>query len=198
MADDTLQEALVGARRMYDRQVSTLENIDDVAMRTVRTAVLLLGFVASALTVAGPAALAGISPFSAAFATMGVLALFGAAFVGVGTFSVTRYRLELTHGHLSAAETLPYNEWAQSALIELETAIGDLNEQIEQNSEYVEIAQGLMLFGSLSLLYATGLVIVHRSYGIAPWKQVAGVVLALAALLLAVRVLVPHEEWSTQ
>ena len=68
---DSGEEALESARRIYDRQVETLDNIDDKAMRAVRTAVLILGFVAAALTTAGPSAVSPAKPLPVGIAALG-------------------------------------------------------------------------------------------------------------------------------
>lgn len=179
MTDDAEadREALAGARRVYDRQITTLDSIDDKAMRTARTAVLILGFVAAALTAGGPAALSEISTLPVAIAFAGVLGIFGAAFVSVGIYTVTEYPIELRQGDLLAASRVPDEDWIAGAIGRLDRVSTEIESEIDQNARYLEYAQIFLLFGSLLLLYSTAITVISRSYGIEPKNQTLVVLL---------------------
>jgi hypothetical protein len=173
MADDgdARSEALAGARRVYDRQVTTLENIDDKAMRTTRTAVLILGFIAGALTAAGPGSVSSLSVVPTIIGSFGTVTVFGSAFVGVGIYTVTEYPVEIREGDLRAAGRAPRDAWIDGAIGQLDGASTSIQAEIEQNAEFLEVAQLLLIVGSLCLLYATAVTVVARSFGISPAEQ---------------------------
>lgn len=173
MADDgdARDEALAGARRVYDRQVATLENIDDKAMRTTRTAVLILGFIAGALTAAGPDSVSDLSIVPTIIGSFGTLTVFGSAFVGVGIYTVTEYPVEIREGDLRAAGRAPRDAWLDGAIGRLDGASTSVQAEIEQNAEFLEVAQLLLIVGSLCLLYATAVTVIARSFGISPAEQ---------------------------
>ncbi|WP_436932348.1 hypothetical protein [Halosimplex halobium] len=188
MADDgdARSEALAGARRVYDRQVATLENIDDKAMRTTRTAVLILGFIAGALTAAGPASVSDLSLVPAIIGSFGTVAVFGSAFVGVGIYTVTEYPVEIREGDLRSAGRAPRDAWLDGAIGRLDDASTSIQAEIEQNAEYLEVAQLLLIAGSLCLLYATAVTVVARSFGVSPTEQSAAFAAGVVLLTVAV------------
>lgn len=181
---DARGEALAGARRVYDRQVATLENIDDKAMRTTRTAVLILGFIAGALTAAGPDSVSDLSIVPTIIGSFGTLAVSGSAFMGVGIYTVTEYPVEIREGDLRSAGRAPRSAWLDGAIGRLDDASTSIQAEIERNAEYLEVAQLLLITGSSSLLYATAVTVAARSFGVSPGEQTAAVV--IGATLMAV------------
>ena len=90
-ATGALENAVEESRREYDKKVETMEEIDDKAMRSVRTAVILVGLVVSALSVSGPSAVGEISTLPILSATLGIGTLTVSITVGIGVYTVTRY-----------------------------------------------------------------------------------------------------------
>lgn len=187
-SEDGTAPALEGARRVYDRQITKLESIDDKAMRTARTAVLILGFIAAALTTAGPGVLSDVSGLTASLGVIGAVSVFASAFLSVGVYTVTEYPVEIREGDLRAANRVTNEEWRWVAIDRLDEASTEIEPEIEVNAEYLEQSQFLLLLGVFLLSYATGITVVARSYGIAPWEQTV-VVGIIAAILLVVRVI---------
>lgn len=70
------------ARAVLEAQQTTLADVDEKAMRTVRTTVLLIGAIASAVKVAR-------SEFHAGLATLGSVFLFGSLALGLATYDET-------------------------------------------------------------------------------------------------------------
>lgn len=84
------------SRRSFHRQVEQLKDIDDKAMRSVRTAVVVIGFVVTAVGVVSRIGGVSLGVGSALFTGVGVLFLTATVVVGVGTATVTEYRTRFT------------------------------------------------------------------------------------------------------
>ncbi|MGB9932856.1 hypothetical protein [Haloarcula amylolytica] len=180
-SDDGRDPALESARRVYDRQISKLESIDDKAMRTARTSVLILGFIAAGLTSAGSDALSGLSLLAVVIGGVGALGVFASAFVSVGIYTVTEYPVEVREGDLRAAGRTTRDRWINGAIGQLDKASTEIEPEIEVNSEYLEYAQLLLLLGVLLLSYGTATAVISQSYGPSPAQQTV----LLVALVLA-------------
>jgi hypothetical protein len=191
--DDARGEALEAARRVYDRQVSELENIDDKAMQTSRTAVLILGFIAAGLTAAGPSVADDIhlTPFT--HGVLGTLALVASAFISVGVYTVTEYDWEIEPADLEAARHAPRGRWLDAATDSLDEASEDIERQLSRNGSYLQTSQFLLLLGSWLFLLGATYTIVHRSFGIKPPVQAAFLVGVAILLSSVVRLKFPPE-----
>lgn len=84
------------SRRSFQRQVEQLKDIDDKAMRSVRTAVVVIGFVVTAVGVVTRIGNVSLGYGSAIFTGFGVLFLIVTVVTGVGTATITEYRTRLT------------------------------------------------------------------------------------------------------
>lgn len=181
MADDDARElALREARRQLDNQVQIVEGIDDKAMRTVRTAVLILGFVASTLGIAGPDALRGLSLIPLLLLSFGVLCLFTAALTGIGTYAFTEYTLGISIDEMQHDPDVGRTEWLDEALASYEQLIGSLEGKLNDNSEFVVEAQFALLAGVSSLLIGASMTLVTASYAVTPAEQLLALLLAVA------------------
>jgi hypothetical protein len=184
MADeDAREEALRAARRVYDRQVAELENIDDGALRTSRTAVLILGFVAAALTATGPTAARQIRPLPLLIITFGGIGVFTSTFLGISVYNITSYRNEVDGQLLKASTSTPAAEWRDRVLDRLDDANSELASEVERNGRYLEVAQLALLAGVGALVYGTSMVVIHRSFGISPVTQGIAWLIFLATLI---------------
>lgn len=175
--EEAVTVALHEARRAFDNQQAKLKEIDDKAMRTLRTSILIIGFAVSAVAVAGPDAFADISLVSGALSALGILFLFGAAFLGVGIYTITpnihgngpqRRQEAFTQSHARYRERQlnKYGEWSESLVDEIET-----------NSEYLEVMNFAFLGGSAVLLLSAFFVILNASFGLEPLHLLVTVVL---------------------
>jgi len=161
-------EGLVAARRMYDQQVAELESIDDKALRTLRTDVIILGFVAAALTAGSPSDLNSFHWLPVGIAISSAIALFASAFLCVGTYLITEIPLEVQSEDLRAAKYLSQEAWIEAAPPRLRAAISDIEREIARNGDLLGLAMSFLLSGAVGLAYATGLVVAARSYSISP------------------------------
>lgn len=184
----SVADALVSARRVYDRQVATLENIDDKAMRTVRTAVLVIGFVAAAITAGGPGAAASLSPLAVLIAALGSAFEFAAAFVGVGIYTVTEYPVEISRGTLDASRQADRDEWTEGALSEIQQATVLVRREVDRNAEFLTISQALLIGGVTLLVISAAMAVINQSYQVEPWKQAVALLILGGFAISVVRV----------
>lgn len=181
--DDGRVEALKAARRIYDRQVTELDNIDDKAMRTVRTSVIILGFVAAGLTAAGPDAASELHRIPVTVGILGTAAVFVTTFLGIGIYTVTEYPYEIEPLDIEAAKFTPEADWIDAATDRVNTASEDLEREIDQNARYLEYSQFSLLVGALCLVTASGMAILHQSFGISPRIQTITVIFASVSVI---------------
>ncbi|EMA08172.1 hypothetical protein [Haloarcula marismortui] len=176
--------ALESARRVYDMRVRRLESIDDKAMRTARTAVLILGFIAAGLTSIGPTTIAStpLLPFVAG--SIGSICISASAFLCVGVYTVTEYPNEISEGDLDTIPRPTEEFWYENVMHRLEFALSAIGAEIDKNKQYFEIAQLLLLTGAFLLVYATGVTVISGAFGIPVDVQTGAVLLPAAALAL--------------
>lgn len=184
---DTLIHAIEESRRNFDKQVAELEQLDDKAMRTVRTAILLIGFLVSAVGIAGPSAFTEIGIVPSLLVGIGAFALFASALVGVGTYSTSDFPTGVGDQHRSLARQAPIEAWHDAMLNEYGSWSDELAAEIEVNSAYLDLCLSSLLFGASTLLFAAVLTVAKLAYGFTPWRVAAGGFLVLAALLLPLR-----------
>lgn len=139
------------ARAVLEAQQTTVADIDEKAMRTVRTTVLLIGVIASAVKVARIELHVGL-------ATIGSVFLFGSLAFGLATYDETDPYLGPNKGYI---EQLAANEfrktWEQDLIETYGYWIKKNGEDIEFNSLLLRITQALLFIGmallSLSLVF---------------------------------------------
>ncbi len=159
----TIQES----RRTFDKQIALVNEIDDKAMRTVRTAFVVVGFIISALGIGGTRAVAAIGTIPLLFASAGVLALSVTIVVGIGIYTVTdvplgigdSFRQEVTEGEYSEREwssvlLAGYSEWSE-----------DVREHNERNTDLLNRIQLLLICGLLLLVLAAFILVAQVILG---------------------------------
>lgn len=111
-----------------------MEEIDDKAMRSVRTAVILVGLVVSAVSVAGPSAIGEFSLFPILIGALGVVALAVSIIYGISIYSVTEYPTGIGSIHRTDVITGGYgqNEWNVSMLNDYDEWANKITEEIDQ------------------------------------------------------------------
>lgn len=116
------------SREVLNEQLSLLSDIDDKAMRTVRTSVLFIGLVISAIQLSGtPIAVEEIGRWPFRLATAGVTFLLASIVAGIWTYSVSDpdfgvssdHRKDIVAGGYTEREWLllqlnEYDEWTDS------------------------------------------------------------------------------------
>jgi hypothetical protein len=138
-------------RREHDRQIDQLRDVDDKAMRSVRTATVIAGFVVAAvgITAREGDVLVGWLPF--ALASIGLLFLAGTVFIGSATYIVTEYPGRLDRRRLPQQRFRTHED----ELIELYQRWTKLtSREISQNNVYVFYTVSSLFLGVLLLLTA--------------------------------------------
>lgn len=167
MSDDGAEEkALEAARRVYDRHLTILENIDDVSMRTFRTNILIFGFIAAAITAGGPDAASSLHWFPVVIGIVGSGMLLLSAFICIAVYNLTEYSNEVRMGDLKASRRVNEEQWEAGALGRMAKIMPETVEEVQQNGEYLALAQGLSLTGTTALAYGTFLAVISNSYGV--------------------------------
>lgn len=167
-ATEALENAVEESRREYDKKVETMEEIDDKAMRSVRTAVILVGLVVSALSVSGPRAIVELSIPPILVGTLGVGSLTISIVSGIGTYTTSEYPSGVGSTHRADVITGGYarDEWVVSMLDDYDEWSAQIAEEIEANSEHLELVQLSLSFGLVSLLVSASMILAKTAYGV--------------------------------
>ncbi|WP_129114574.1 hypothetical protein [Halegenticoccus tardaugens] len=145
--DDALEEL----RREYDRQVDQLRDINDKAMRSVRTAILIAGFIIAAVGITTREGDVVIGWIPVIFSSIGLLLLAGTVFIGSSTYLVTEYPGQFAQRRLQSGQFRTQKD----ELIQMYRRWTKLNSQeIDKNNTYVFYTVSSIFLGVLLLLIA--------------------------------------------
>lgn len=184
-ATEALENAVEESRREYDKKVETMEEIDDKAMRSVRTAVILVGLVVSAVSVSGPGAVGEVSILPTFIGGFGVVSLVTSIVSGIGAYSTTEYPTGISSNHRADVILGGYSgeEWFTYLLTEYDEWSGKIDEELSEVLQYLELVQVSLSLGVVSLLASASMIVLKRAYGIQPSYTLA----VVATLSLAFR-----------
>ena len=140
---ETLETALIESRRTFDKSVARLEDIDDKAMRSVRTAVLLAGLVASAISLGGPESVSQVGLLPVLTGAAGVVSLGASTVVGIGVYAATEYPFGVQSPHRPsvAGSERTYDAWLLALLDTYDTWIDELHIETTRTIGYLEFVQ---------------------------------------------------------
>lgn len=102
-------------RAVLDRQISLLDDLEDKAMWTARTAVILLGILVSGAGIAGRPGLVGLPIGATITFGLGAAGLIVTIFVGVGVYTVSQPRFGVGDSHrreVTEMRTLNESGWS--------------------------------------------------------------------------------------
>lgn len=145
--DDLLREL----HRQHNRQIDQLRDVDDKAMRSVRTATVIAGFVIAAvgITAREGEVLVGWVPFT--LASVGLLLLSGTVFIGSSTYIITEYPGRIDRRRLPERKPPTHKD----ELIQMYRRWTDLTSQeLTRNKTYVFYTVSSLFLGVLFLLIA--------------------------------------------
>jgi hypothetical protein len=185
---ETLRLAVEEARREYEAELSTLEEIDDKALRSVRTAVIVVGLVVSAVGVAGPASVSILSIPEVAGTALAILLLMVTIISGIATATVSEYPsgvgTEYRAAMLSNAE---HRKFTYKALVDQYNDFTDeVADEVAANESLLSTVQFSLAFGIYFLVAAAGSLVVRLSTDLgAGISAVTPIVLLTAAFMLA-------------
>lgn len=143
-----------------------MKDIDDKAMRSVRTAVVVIGFVVTAVGIAtrdGRVAL-GVGP--ALFTGIGVFFLAITVVTGVGTSSVTEYRTQLSDAERARLDQPANPALGQRAeLVRIYRSwLNSIEDELSESAAFLTATLTALTFGVLSLLTAASLAVVETVF----------------------------------
>lgn len=150
---ETLRVTREESRDVLDHQLSLLNDLDDKAMRTVRTAVLLLGILISAAGIAGPERLADLHPLVKWLSGTAALLLFVTSIIGTATYIASDMTFGVGRSHRAEIRSENYSEreWLFVLLDEYDKWTGEMRRTNESNARNLQAAQFLLAL-SLALL----------------------------------------------
>jgi hypothetical protein len=157
---ETLRSACEESRAVLDHEIAILDDIDDKAIWTVRTAVILIGLVVSAASVAGSNGVLVPTSVNVA-AGAGVTVLFVTIVSGIFTYSISAPEPGISAQYRTAvlAQDIPEAEWRAELLEGYNRWIAQMQLVNEKNGWYLFLTQALLLFGVFLLALAGGLTI---------------------------------------
>lgn len=140
------------SRAVLDHHLALLYDLDDKAMWTVRTSVLLLALLASGAALVGIPSAAGFSAFVKISFALAILGLFVTIFVGLGAFfvSTTKFGVGAAHRREIRSTSYTEQEWLDVLLLGYDEWIQQMDRITDENARLVFRAQVLL---SLSLAF---------------------------------------------
>ncbi|GGL25966.1 hypothetical protein GCM10009037_07000 [Halarchaeum grantii] len=185
---EALRLTLEESRQVMDHQIALFDEIDDKAMRSVRTAVIVVGFVVSAFGIAGPGAITQLGISALGFGVMGVLFLLVTIFAGIGTYTVSdipygigpSYRDEVRRGYSE-------REWIHELLEGYDEWSEYLEEEEARNRRYLDVTQFSLFTGSGMLSLSAGVLILRAVTDLSSPVAATTLVIALSVLLPLLR-----------
>ena len=169
MADDGSGEPDVEAlrvtreesRAVLDHQIATLNDLDDKAMRTVRTDVLLLGILASAAGIAGPERLTELDLTVQVISVAASACLFLSAIVGTGIYVVSDLTYGIGPSYRTEVREAGYSEceWLAVLLSDYDAWTRSMREINDNNAFFLTVTQSLLAAALVLLLGATSLLV---------------------------------------
>lgn len=182
-ATEALENTVEESRREYDKKVETIEEMDGKAMRSVRTAVILVGLVVSAVSVSGPGAVGQLSVLSIIVGGPGVVALVVSIIFGIGVYSTTEYPTGIDSDHRADVITGGYSreKWLVHLLDEYDEWSDKLADEISENTRHFELVQVSLSLGILSLLASASMVVLKAAYDVPPSVTLSGFLVATFA-----------------
>lgn len=150
------------ARAILEYELRSLDELDDKAMRTVRTAMVVLGLVVSVPGVAGPTSVAKLPSWSLRSGALGVGLLVVTVLVGTVTATDTAVQPGPDAGFRRETRTQTYTEreWLLVVLAGYDEWIETAKGATARNASRLLFAQVTLVCAFLSLLAAVGLSVV--------------------------------------
>jgi hypothetical protein len=147
------------SKRSFRRQLEQLRDIDDKAMQSVRTAVVVIGFVVAAVGIVTRNGHVGLGIGATIFTVLGVFSLIVTVLAGIGTYSVTEYRGRLTDAERARLEQPTGNRSHRNAeLVRIYRSWLDSTEdELSESAAFLGATLSALAAGMLSLSIAATL-----------------------------------------
>ncbi|MFC4408594.1 hypothetical protein [Haloarchaeobius iranensis] len=154
---EALQVVRKESREVLSERIRLLKDIDDKAMRTVRTSVLFIGLVISAVQVSdGSLSDASVGTLSFQFGVGGVTLLLLSIISGVFTYSASDPDFGVSDGHRFDVIQGEYTEkeWLLFQLVEYNQWIGNMRQLNNDNVVLLHLTLFTATAGVISLLFS--------------------------------------------
>lgn len=152
---DSLRVTSEEARQVVDHQITTLSDIDDKAMWTLRLIVFLFGLLLTATSLAIRAEVNDLSRFRNVFTNSGVMFLTGSLLFAIVAYTDSRFKAGPSARDID--QLLFYRYGLQSWRVELLKAyrkwINENNSSIRRDALLLTMCQVLLLGGIGSIMY---------------------------------------------
>lgn len=184
-----LESACDESREVLDYQLSVQEDIDDKAIWSVRTAVLVLGLLLSAGSLGGVSQFLVLPWYVHGLAGSGVTLLLLSVFFGIGTYTMTETYPGISHQQRIRAqqENYDYEEWKLHLLLNYQWSITGQEAWNERNGFYLFITHVCLLAGA-TVIVISGAISLFLTYdsnnGIALVSGLLFPIVAVMVLLL--------------
>lgn len=155
-----LETVRTESRHVLSEQLRLLNDIDDKAMRSVRTSVILLGLVVSAVQLGNSSlAVTKLGPWPFGFGMTGVCLLLLSVLTGVQTYSVSRPAFGVSDEHRADVVEGNYSEheWLRFQLREYDQWIDSATQMNDENAVLLHATLSSMVLGVLSLLVSVSI-----------------------------------------
>jgi amino acid transporter len=191
MVDDgtdvkALREGVAEFRRAYDKQVDALNNVDDRALRTGRTAVIVLGIAGSVVAAIGPESVATIEQEVRWLMGLGMGLVFLSAVSSYLTFGTTDYPGGVGPDHLDILVDpgVSEAEWLLGTLRDYQNWQEETNRVLQENVEGLEEAMTLLVLGMFFVLFSLLLSFFNQIHGIEPLTTISAIITLIILLIV--------------
>lgn len=150
------------SRAILDHQIAFLNQMDDAALRTVRTSVIVIGIVVSAAGLAPDASVGSINVVSFVLGVLGVISLLGSIILGVYTYRRSNATLGPSRDFADEVRNERYGrvEWYDLLLDGFDEWHTEMREELEENAEWLLIVQTALVVGIVFLALSVALILV--------------------------------------
>jgi hypothetical protein len=163
---EALRDAKAESWATLDHRITLAREIDDKATRLIRTNVVVLGIVVSAVGVAGPRTIGTLDVAVVALSVVGGIGLLASIFVGVGLYTVSGRDIGVSASYRDDVRRGSYSEreWLRTVLVGYDEWDADVAALNRRKEWYLLASQLVLLTALLALATATGLLLVaHRT-----------------------------------
>jgi hypothetical protein len=204
---DTLELGITEAGRSFDNQTEILSSIDDLAIGTLRVAIVLLGLVASTLALGGPEEILALSFATAVLLGAGIFQLLASAVITAFAYGQDPFAVGVGVAdgapdddlELADAWIGDFDQRRISVLVAYVRRIESLNEVIEHQADLLRTATEFLVMGTVALLLASFARIIAAQAPFPTWAQLLYVlvfVVAYPAVATLADRLLPVASWE--
>lgn len=165
MNTSVLESACEESREVLEYQLSVQDDIDDKAIWSVRTAVLVLGLLLSAGSLGDISQFLTYPWYVHGLAGIGVSLLLLSVYFGIGTYTMTETYPGIGHQQRIKAHQKEYDceEWYSQLLLDYQISITGQEVWNERNGFYLFVTHVCLLAGTTAIVIA-GVVSIYLTY----------------------------------